>query len=101
MALSHKRDDVSSKYCIAQTLGRGILVNVSSETLLASKTFGKFPLVSFLYICHDQDIVKIWMVNFGEPPVICQIHQGFPLSKTHMLYGNQSSKKTDFTVGLP
>ena len=27
----------------------------------------------------SQDIVKIWMVRFSEPPVIYQIRQGFPL----------------------
>ena len=26
-----------------------------------------------------RDIVKIWTVKFGKPPVIRQIFQGFPL----------------------
>ena len=29
----------------------------------------------------SQDIVKIWMVKFGQPPVIHQTCQGFPLPK--------------------
>ena len=35
--------------------------------------------VFLLSLCMSQDIVKIWMVRFSEPPVICQIRQGFPL----------------------
>ena len=34
----------------------------------------------------SQDIVKIWMVNFGEPLVIRQIHHGFPLPKICAIY---------------
>ena len=33
-----------------------------------------------------RDIVKIWMVKFGKPPVIHQIHQGHPPPKI-VLYG--------------
>ena len=29
----------------------------------------------------SRDIVKIWMVTFGEPPMIHQIHQGLPPPK--------------------
>ena len=38
--------------------------------------------VWFLYIHRmSQDIVKIWMIKYDEPPVTRQIHQGFPSSK--------------------
>ena len=33
----------------------------------------------------SQDIVKIWMVKFAEPPVIRQIRQGFCLPKIHAI----------------
>ena len=26
----------------------------------------------------SQDIVKIWIAKFGEPPASCQIRKGFP-----------------------
>ena len=32
----------------------------------------------------SRDIDKIWML--AEPLVICQIHQGFPLPKPHIIY---------------
>ena len=47
-----------------------------------SKTFPVCCLSLFV----SQDIVEIWMVKFGEPPVIHQIRQGFPLPKI-TLYG--------------
>ena len=34
----------------------------------------------------SQDIVKVWMVKFGESPAIYQIHQGFPLPKIHTIW---------------
>ena len=33
----------------------------------------------------SQDIVKVWMVKFGKPPVIHQIRQGFPPPKIHAI----------------
>ena len=42
-----------------------------------SKTFPVCCLSLFV----SQDIVEIWMVKFGELPVIHQIRQGFPLPK--------------------
>ena len=34
----------------------------------------------------SQDIIKVWMVKFGESPVICQIRQGFPPPKIHTIW---------------
>ena len=34
-----------------------------------------------LSLFMSRDIVLIWMVKFGKPPVICQIYQDFPLPK--------------------
>ena len=49
---------------------------------MLEENFGKIPLETFsdfLYVCFLYDIDLIWMVKFGEPPVIYQIHQGFPV----------------------
>ena len=44
-----------------------------------NKTLANSCLFAFLYML--QDIVRIWVVKFGKPPVICRIHQGFPSPK--------------------
>ena len=65
--------------------------------VLVEESFGEFPIRNFwrvklanscflLSLFISWDIVKIWMVKFGEPPVICQIHQGFPPPKFHTSY---------------
>ena len=34
----------------------------------------------------SRDIAKLWTVKFAKPPVIHQIHQGFPLPKIHAIW---------------
>ena len=60
--------------------GLGELWLISSLELLVSKTL---PNSSLFVLFMSQDINKIWMVKFDEPPVIHQIHQGFPLPNIH------------------
>ena len=71
-------------YHLAQNFGREILWQIFHQKLSVSKTLMNSCLFAFLYM--SQDIVRIWMVKFGESPVICQIHQGFPPSKIHALW---------------
>ena len=64
-------------------LRRGKHWQISHQKLLASK-----PLVSsylFVLFTMSRDIVKIWTVKFGKPPVIFQIRQGFPPPKIHAI----------------
>ena len=62
-------------YHIAQMFGGRKLGKISHQNLLASKTWRIFCF--YLSLFMSQDIVKIWMVKYGEPPVICQIHQKY------------------------
>ena len=57
-------------YCIVQIFGGGKLWQIP---------------VCLLSLFISQNIVKIWMVKFGEPPVICQ---GFPPPKIHAIWHN-------------
>ena len=58
-----------------------IVVILYSMNVWWSKTFPVCCLSLFV----SQDIVEIWIVKFGEPPVIHQIRQGFPLPKNHTI----------------
>ena len=55
---------------------------------MPEENFGKILLETFsdfLYFCFLYDIVLIWIVKFGEPPVIHQIHQGFPVPHFYVI----------------
>ena len=62
--------------------GGGKLWRISHQKLLASKTLANSCLFTSSYMYMSRDIVKIWMVKFGKPPVINQIHQGLPPPKS-------------------
>ena len=57
-------------------------VSHSHQELLASKKLPSF----FLSLCMSQDVIRIQMVKFGEPLVICQICQGFSLPNIHAIW---------------
>ena len=40
----------------------------------------------FASLYMSQEIVKVWMVKFGKPPVIHRIGQGFPPPKIHAIW---------------
>ena len=56
--------------------------------ILVEENLGKIPLKTFsafLCVCILYDTVLIWMIKFGEPPVIHQIHQGFPVPHFYVI----------------
>ena len=66
-----------------QIFDGGKLWRIFHQKILASKTLVNCCL---LYLFMSQDIIKICMVKFGEPPVIRQIYQGFICQKLYLLY---------------
>ena len=62
-----------------QIFDGGKLWRIFHQKILASKTL--VNSCCLLYLFMSQDIIKICMVKFGEPPVIRQIYQGFICQK--------------------
>ena len=58
--------------------------------------------VCLLSLFMPRDIVKIWMVKFGKPPVIHHIYQGLPLSKICAIqyYVMQGVVSCDVIIGI-
>ena len=65
-------------------MGARKLWQIVQQKLLPSKALvNSICLLSLIYLCMSQD--NVWMAKFGEPPVIHQIHQGYPPPKVYAI----------------
>ena len=97
---NHKVDIISGCQCVFTNSCFGVLrqnagkwtkhkqwkLNIIWHEFLAEESFNKFLIRNFwrtpaclLPLYMSWDIVRIWMIKFSKPPMICQIRQGFPL----------------------
>ena len=80
--------------CIAQIFGKRNIWQISHQKLLMSRTLVDSCL--FAFFTYVRDIVRIWIIKCGKPPVIFQIYQGFPLPKIRAIWYLEIRKLSTF-----